>query len=486
MYQIYIASTKEREVERLLMAFLPGTSFAHKAYIVGGYVRDQYIKEITNDNSIEPKDLDVVVEMEGGAEKIALFIKEQFGKVISTPLQMNNYPIWQITFKDNINYQNEKFKTKEAVIEFADTMREEFTDSNSRQRKTEYASLKEDIKRRDFTINMLLKDLTSGQITDLAGTSKRDIEKGILKHINNVMLNKRFKEDPLRLLRLVRFQAIHSWSIPMSVLRIAKKNAHRIKIVSNERIRGELEKTMKKGVLNKAISLMKTIDLLRYILPEIEGLRGIDQGKKYHQEGDVYKHTLMVLKNAKPSVENQMVALLHDIGKPATQQILPNKITFIDHQYAGAKIAETLMKRLKFEKKVTEKVVTLVKRHMEPLFKLRAKEKTLRRYIREVGDETIKDLLDLAKADELGRFPPKNEISDLIKRIEKIYNAPIEIQKESVLTGKEIMEFLKIKPSPEVGEAKKFLLNIQDEYATKKKELTKREAEKLLLKKFRK
>lgn len=484
--QIYVASAAEREVERLLMALLPGTPFAHKVHIVGGYVRDQYIREITKDKSIEPKDLDAVVEMKDGAKKISLFIKEKFGKSVSTPLQMSNYPIWQITFKENIDYQNESFKTKGAVIEFADTMREKFTDPDSRQRETEYAPLKEDIERRDFTVNMLLKDLTTGEITDLTGTSKRDIEKGVLKHIDNVMLSKRFKEDPLRLLRLVRFQAINGWDIPMSVLRIAKKNAHRIKIVSNERIRDELQKTMKKGVLNKAIGLMKAIGLLKYILPEVEELRGVEQGEKYHQEGDVYKHTLMVLEKAKPGIENQMAALLHDIGKPATQQVLPNKTTFIDHQHAGAEIAKALMKRLKFDKKTSDKVVSLVKRHMDPLFKLKTKEKNLRKYIREVGDETIKSILDLARADELGRLPPKNEIPDLIKRIKEIQDAPIKVQKKPVLTGKEIMELLKMKSGPEVGEVKNFLLDTQDEYAAEKKELTKETAEKLLLKKFKK
>ena len=484
--QIYIASVAEREVERLLMKLLPGTPFAHKVHIVGGYVRDEYIREITKDNSIEPKDLDAVVEIDGGAKKITHYIKKEFDKSISTPTQLGAYPIWQITFKTPIDYNNEKYNTKGAVIEFADTMRERFTDPDSRQRKTEYAPLKEDIERLDFSVNMLLKDLTTGEIKDLTGKSKHDIEKGVLRHIDNVMLEKRFKEDPLRLVRLTRFQAINGWDIPKSVLQIAKKNAHRIKIVSNERIMSELKKTMEIGVLDKAIRLMKTIGLLKHILPEVEALRGISQGEKHHREGDVYKHTLMVLQNAKPGIENQMAALLHDIGKPITQQILPNKTTFIDHQHAGAEIAKALMKRLNFDKKTTDKVVTLVKKHMDPLFKLKSKEKNLRKYIRDVGDETIDAILDLARADELGRLPPKSEIPELMKRIEKIREAPIKIQKEPVLKGNEIMEILGIKTGPIVGEAKDYLLDVQDGYATKKKELTKEKAKELLLKIFKK
>lgn len=485
-YRRIFASAAEREVERLLKAVLPETPFANKTHAVGGYVRDEYIKMLKGDPKIEPKDLDIVVEMKDGAKKITHHLKKEFGDDVSTPVQMGNYPIWQITFKNDINYKDKKYNTKGAVIEFADTMTEEFPEEGSRQRKVKYAPLKEDIERRDFTVNMLLKDLTTGEIKDLTGTSKKDIEQGILKHVDNVMLDKRFKEDPLRLMRLVRFAAVKGWDIPKYVLRIAKNNADRIKIVSSERIMGELKKTMETGKLKRAIRLMGTIGIRKYILPEIDALKGVSQGEKYHLEGDVYKHTLKVLENAKPGIENQMAALLHDIGKPETQQILPDKITFYEHHDAGAEIARAIMKRLKFDKKTTDKVVTLVRRHMDPLRKKEMSDKNLRKYIREVGDETVDAIMDLARADELGRLPPKNEIPDLMERIEKIRKEPIKIEKKPILNGKEIMELLDLKSGPEVGKAKEFLLDKQDEYATEKKKLTKSEAKKLLLKKYKK
>lgn len=479
------ASAAEREVEKLFRDLLPGTPFANKTHAVGGYVRDEYIKMLKDDPSIDPKDLDVIVEMDGGSKKLTHFIKDKFGDAISTPVQMGTYPIWQITFKDNLDYKKKKYETKGAIIEVADTMEEEFPEEKSRQRKVKYAPLQKDIERRDFTVNFLLKDLTTGEIKDLTGLAKKDIEKGVLKHINKVMLDKRFKEDPLRLMRLVRFAAVNDWDIPKFVLRIAKNNAERIEIVSKERIMGELTKTMKTGKLKKAIQIMKVIGILKYILPEVEALRGITQGEKYHQEGDVYNHTLKVLENAKPGVENQMAALLHDIGKPETQQILPNKTTFYEHQHAGAEIARAIMKRLKFDKKTSDRVVTLVKKHMDPLRKQRAKDTTLRKYIREVGDEMVNAILDLARADELGRLPPQEEIPALMKRIEKIRQAPVKVQKKSVLDGNEIMKLLKLKPGRQVGDAKELLLKIQDEYASKDKKLTKPEAKKELLKKFK-
>jgi len=156
-------------------------------------------------------------------------------------------------------------------------MEEEFPEEESRQRQVKYAPLQKDIERRDFTVNMLLKDLTTGQIKDLTGLSKKDIEKGVLKHIDTVMLDKRFKEDPLRLMRLVRFAAVKEWDIPKYVLRIAKNNADRIKIVSKERIMEELKKTMETGKLKQAIRLMGTIGIRKHILPEIDALKGVTQ-----------------------------------------------------------------------------------------------------------------------------------------------------------------------------------------------------------------
>lgn len=143
------------------------------------------------------------------------------------------------------------------------------------------------------------------------------------------------------------------------------------------------------------------------------------------------------------------------------------------------------MKRMKFDKKTTEKVVTLVKRHMDPLLKLKSGERKLRKYIRDVGDETVDAILDLARADELGRLPSREEIPVLIEKINKIRSAPVKIEKKPVLDGNEIMKLLNLERGPEVGEAKELLFKIQDEYASKNKKLTKTEAKKELLKNFK-
>ena len=457
-----MSSRAEKEVENLLKAFLPGTPFAGHAKAVGGYPRDEYLKEITKNTDIEPKDLDIVVSPtpghDKGAEDLTHLIHKNFPDNTTTPHQMGEaYPIWQITFRNgDIKYKGEMYKTDGAVIEFADTMKETYPDSGSRQRKVEPGTLEEDVERRDFTTNMLLKDLTTGEIEDLTGTSKKDIEQGILRGHPKVSLDTMFSNDSLRLIRLCRFSAKYGWKVPRYVLRAVQRNAHRIDIVSSERIMGELKKVMEIGKLRHVIKLFSITGLLKHILPEVEALRGVQQPKEQHGEGDVYRHTLKVLENTAPGVESQMAALLHDIGKPSTTKFIKDKITSYDHHIVGAEIALAIMKRLKFEKDTQNKVKALVENHMRPHFLPEdPSPKALRRFIKDVGDELVDAILDLAHADALGRIPSRSEIPDLRERIDKVRKeAPT--PKKPVLNGGEIIELLGLKGIA-VGVATKML-----------------------------
>jgi len=479
---IVLSSRAEKEFERLMKTFLKGTPYQNKVHGVGGYVRDEFL-------GLDAKDLDVVVEIKDGSKKLTKYIYDELNRrnknAISRPRQLGaSYPIWQLVFKDDVQYDGEIYKTKGAVIEFADTMRESFPDEESRQRDVEFGTLEEDIARRDFSVNMLLKDLTTGEIKDLTGISKSDLENGILRGHPNVSLNKIFSDDPLRMIRLIRFQVKYGWNIPLSVIKDVKRNAKRIEIVSNERIMEELIKVMKLGKLSQAIKFMKITGLLKYILPEIEELQGVEQGQEHHKEGDVYKHTMMVLKNAKPTIESQLAALLHDIGKPKTQKIMGEKIQFLGHEDAGAEIAEAMLRRLKFDGKTISKVVKMVKNHMRPHHLNEATDKALRKFIRDVGDEFVDAVLDLAEADELGKMPPTGYIPDLRERIENIRKSPLQVKKKPVLDGNEIMDLLGISTGPLVGEISDYLIDVEDDYAERGKELTKEEAKKLVLDKF--
>lgn len=483
MNSIILESMAEKEVERFLKHILPDSPYAGLVKAVGGYVRDEYMSMIKNDPTIEAKDLDIVVGMKDGAEKVTKYIYNLLGNSISEPRQLGKgYPIWQITFKKDIEYNGKPFKTEGAVIEFADAMKEDFPDANSRQRVTIPSSIEDDIARRDFTVNMLLKDMTTGEIEDLTGQSKDDIKNGVLRGHPKVSLDKIFTDDPLRMIRLVRFQAKYGWKIPMGVLKTVKRNAERITIVSNERIMGELKKVMEYGKLAQAIRLMSATGLLKYILPEVEALKGVQQNPDYHSEGDAYTHTMMVLKNAKAGVENQIAALLHDIGKPQATKVIEGKIKSLGHEEVGADIAEDIMKRLKFDNDTIDKVKLMVRSHMRPHnLADDASPKAIRKFVREVGDSMVDSILDLSQADELGKLPQTNAIPALRQKIKDVMGKPLAVKKKSILNGEEIMELLNIKQGSEVGRASKIVADLEDEYG---EALTKDMAKEELLKRF--
>jgi len=467
-----------KEVEKLLSVLLRKTVFEGKTYAVGGYVRDEYL-------DLEPKDLDIVVDLEDGSEKIVQFIFSQLGREkVTTPIQMGNYPIWQITFRDDVNYREKKYDVNGAVVEFNVPMKESYPDDSSRQRNVELGTLEDDVKRRDFTANMLYKNITSGEIMDFSGTSKMDIDNGILRTHPEVFSDKTFSDDPLRMLRLIRFKCKNGWEIPEELMDSVRRNAQRIDIVSKERIMEELKKIMLMGKLKEAIVFMDETGLLPLVFPEINDLKGIQQDERHHPEGDVFQHTLLVLENAKPTVEAQMAALLHDVGKLDTQMEDEKGIHFYGHDDSGAKKAEEILRRLKFDGDTIKKISDMIELHMRPHRMDSSSSKAIRKFVRDAGDN-LENVLDLAEADQLGREGiSKADIPNLREKIRnmKIYSPPI--TDKTVLTGEEIMELLGIPEGRKVGEIKKFLIDMQDDYAINGEELDKEDARDAVLDKF--
>jgi len=508
--KLILATNAEKEVEKVLKEILPGTEFANKAHAVGGYPRDELLNILDPKLNIEVKDLDIVVEMRGGAKKISHFLhnnlKNSKGEdVMHRPHELGaGYPIWQISFYTDENGDtqigNKIFKTSGAVIEFADTQKEAFPDPDSRQRITTHGTLEEDIKRRDFTSNMLLKDMTTGEIKDLTGVSKSDIEKGILRGHPEVDLNKIFADDPLRMVRLIRFKVKYDWTIPDDVKKIVRKNANRLNILSAERLEGELTKIMSYKKLPEAISLMRELNFdkveiedkdgelnpVSFLLGELKKL-DISHESPYHVDTDdikddkVIDHTINVIKKSKSTVHAQWAALLHDIGKAKTKtkDEETGKVNFLKHEEAGLDISEEILRKFKLDKKTIDKVLRLIQNHMRPHNLEKASDKALRKFIREMGDD-LDDVLDLAKADSEGKNPPQSYVDKLRKRIDILQNAVVKPKTKPILNGKEVMEILNIKTGPKVGEVSDFLMDLQDE----KPDLTKEEAKKIIIDNF--
>ena len=247
--------------------------FKNHVYIVGGYVRDFVM-------NIEPKDLDLVIDIPKGNIAFANAIKNTYPDITTNPIKLGAYPIRQIQFTD----VNE-------TIEIADTMSETFPDKFSRQRDVIFASIEKDIERRDFTINSLLFDLTSNKIVDLAN-GINDIKHKIIRCNSNVNPEEIFSADLLRILRGIRFSVKYGFNIEEKTFNAMKNVGERINILSNERIYSELKNIckVKKGLKN-AIILMDKLDILKYIFPEVDHLKTIYQApdsRLIHLEGSKY------------------------------------------------------------------------------------------------------------------------------------------------------------------------------------------------------
>ena len=240
---------------------------------------------------------------------------------------------------------------------------------------------KEDVERRDFTINGMLLDPVSGEILDFVNGQK-DLAAGVVRTIGDPA--KRFSEDKLRMLRAVRFAARFEYRIDEATFAAIKRLAPEIRAVSRERVRDELTRMLTEGHARRAFLLLDESGLLREVLPEILAMKGVAQPPEFHPEGDVFVHTLLLLDQLPSPCPLTLAwgALLHDVGKPATFRLAPDRIRFDGHVEVGVKIAEELCRRMRFSNDETEQILTLIENHMRFGDATRMKESTLKRFFR--------------------------------------------------------------------------------------------------------
>jgi len=261
---------------------------------------------------------------------------------------------------------------------------------------------REDVQRRDFTINgMLLDPLASGSngprsassevaignVLDFVG-GREDLKAGLIRAIGEP--SRRFAEDKLRMLRAVRFAARFEYKIEPATFTAIQKLAPQIYQVSHERVRDELTKMLTEGRARLAFLLLDESGLLREVLPEVSAMKGVEQPPQFHPEGDVFVHTLLLLEKLPAGCAKTLAwgALLHDVGKPATFRVAPDRIRFDGHVDVGVKIAEAICRRLRFSNDETEQIVALVDNHMRFA------------QIRQMNESTLKKFLRMPKFDE--------------------------------------------------------------------------------------
>ena len=291
-----------------------------------------------------------------------------------------------------------------------------------------------DVQRRDFTINGLMMDpLDNDRVIDHVG-GLADLTSGLIRAIGDPVL--RFSEDKLRMLRAVRFSARFRYPIEEETFKAIQRLAPEIKQVSHERVRDELTKMLIEGQAKQAFELLDESGLLREVLPEAVKMKGVQQPPQYHPEGDVWVHTLLLLSRLKFNCSRTLAwgALLHDIGKPPTFKVAPDRIRFDGHVEVGTRMAEEICRRLRFSNEDTEQIAALVANHLKFADVKKMKESTFKRFVRmPLFDEH----LELHRIDCLG----SHGLLDLYDYTrEKMASMPAEeVRPKPLLTGADLI-----------------------------------------------
>ena len=328
-----------------------------QAYLVGGCVRDLLLNR-------EPKDYDVATN--ATPEKIMQIFPDtyavgaQFGVVlVPTKDSSGSRTVEVATFRSDIGYSDGRHPDE---VRFSQDARE-------------------DVLRRDFTMNGMLLDPISNEVLDYVN-GREDLRAGVIRTIGDPQ--QRFAEDKLRMLRAVRFAARFEYQIDPTTFAAIQQMAQEIAVVSRERVRDELTRMLTEGHGRRAFLLLDESRLLQHVLPEISAMKGVQQPPEFHPEGDVFVHTLLLLDNLPQPCPPTLAwgALLHDVGKPPTFRVGPDRIRFDEHVKVGVKMAEEICRRLRFSNDDAEQILALVDNHMRFGHVSRMKESTLKKFLR--------------------------------------------------------------------------------------------------------
>ncbi len=415
-----------------------------RVFLVGGCVRDLIL-------GLEPPDIDIATDMPFDDLKEAL---SSLGRT---------YELGRKFFTLGLRGNNYNFEIS--------SLRKEKYKKGSRHPEVQPArDIHEDLARRDFTINAVAIELypDSANIIDPFGGIE-DIKSGIIRTPGDP--KEKMLEDPLRMMRAVRFASKLGFKIEESLKEIINRNSEALDLISLERRRDELEKIIISPRPDTGIRLLVEMDLMRFIIPEIAKMKGVEQPARYHR-ADVFEHTLLTMTYVEPDALLRRAALFHDTGKPDTRLTEP-KVMFPDHEKIGEEITRRAMTRLKYSRKDIAMTAFLVRKHMRPIrYRSTWKDAAVRRLVRECvlvkGDEVLVPLekvISLARADILaGSFETVDEnlalIDELLERIKSITEKEEPQKIKSPLNGNEIMNLAKLHPGPWIREVKEHLTNL--------------------------
>lgn len=385
----------------------------HEAYFVGGCVRDLLLKK-------RPKDFDIATDAR--PEQVAsLFprtvgVGAQFGVMLVVE---EGLPFEVATFRADLEYKDGR-----------------------RPEGVRFTQAREDAIRRDFTVNGLFYDPLTRRVLDWVDGQK-DLRRRLIRAIGKP--EKRFSEDRLRMLRAVRFAATLGFKIEPKTFAAVKRLAPSIREVSAERIREELVKMFTGPHPARALDLLDRSGLLKIILPEVERMKGVRQPKRYHPEGDVFRHTRLLLEQLKnPSVTLAFGALLHDIGKPPTFK-RSDRIRFNGHDRVGARMAEELLTRLRFSNQDKREIVACVEGHMRFKDVRQMRESTLKRFMQR---DTFVTELEQHRIDCLASHGDLSNWRFLKRRLKSLSQE--QLRPQPLLSGRDLIG-LGLAEGPSIG-----------------------------------
>lgn len=418
-------------------------SMGVEAYVVGGYVRDYYLRRPSSD-------IDVVVVGSGIA------VAEELGKMLGTKV---------VVYK---TYGTAMLRWKGIEIEFVGARKESYT-PESRNPHVEPGTLEDDQRRRDFTINAMAWSVNGknfGELVDPFG-GMEDMDDCIIR--TPCEPDTTFSDDPLRMMRAVRFASQLGFDIDDETFDGICRQAERIKIISKERIIVELNKILASPAPSIGLTLMHASGLLKYVLPELERMSGVERRGK-HAHKDNFEHTMKVLDNLAKRSDNlwlRWAALLHDIGKPATKNYEPQHgWTFHQHEVVGSKMIPQIFRRMKLPMnepmRYVQKMVFL---HMRPIVLSEdlVTDSAVRRLLFEAGDD-IEELMTLCEADITSGIDAK--VQRYLRNFELVRSKMKDLEErdrvrnfQPPITGDIIMKTYNIAPCAIIGEIKEVIKN---------------------------
>lgn len=411
----------------------------HQLYLVGGYLRDLLLGL-----PVEAKDVDLATDAQPD-ETLAL-------------ARRLGWPTYAVGKRFGTIGAHHGSGTVEIT-----TFRKDVYRGDDRHPEVTFGDdILEDLVRRDITINSMAVNLSGGPLLDPSG-GLEDLQRRRIRITGDPAL--RFAEDPLRLMRVVRFAAQLDFHVDDPTQDAVRHTAGSLAIVSRERVRDELNKVLLSPRPAFGLRLLVELDLMVQIAPAVDAMkRFTDEGKQRFK--NLLTHTLRVVENTPPELVLRLAGLLHDVGKPRTLSVTNGQVHFFEHERVGALLARDLLNDLRYDAATIKEVLALIQFHMRPAADTDTwTDSAVRRFVREVGEDRVERLFALARADVTSSNPRKvtghmERLERLIARSRQAIEDMHVVRPESPLDGQAIMALTGLKPGPAIGRIKAYLLNL--------------------------